>query len=188
MEHAAAAGHPQPRRSWVPMIAALVVVLTIVWAALQLLRGRHGAPHSAPVASEPSPERASPPPSPERLAQPQAGTGAAVAVAPASMPHEPAAVLHEEMPVIAKSATDTIHGHFDVTVHVTVNSAGNVVDERLEDAGPSKYFARRATEAAQKWKFAPGEPHSSREWLLRFEFSRDGTAAHAEAAAPPPLP
>ena len=53
------------------------------------------------------------------------------------------------------------------------------VDETLENPGPSKYFARLATDAARKWRFAPADNQDSREWLLRFEFTHDGTTAHA---------
>jgi hypothetical protein len=38
-----------------------------------------------------------------------------------------------------------------------------------------------ASEAAKKWKFtpAPASTSSSRRWLVRFEFSREGTKANA---------
>jgi TonB family protein len=90
-------------------------------------------------------------------------------------------VLHEEIPNVPRSARETIHGHIRVAVRATVYKAGNVVGETLEDPGPSKYFARLATEAARKWKFAPAEKQAPRKWLLRFEFTRGGTTAHATA-------
>jgi hypothetical protein len=41
-----------------------------------------------------------------------------------------------------------------------------------------------ASEAAKKWKFAPAPTStSSRRWLVRFEFSREGTKAHATPAS-----
>jgi TonB family protein len=89
------------------------------------------------------------------------------------------AVLHEEIPNVPRSARDSIHGHISVAVRVTVDTAGNVVDVTLENPGPSKYFARLATAAARKWRFAPDDsqgPH--RAWLLRFEFTRSGAAGH----------
>jgi TonB family protein len=88
-------------------------------------------------------------------------------------------VLHKEIPDVPRSARHTIHGHFDVAVRVTVDSSGNVVDETLENPGPSKYFARLATAAARKWKFAPADNQDSRQWLLWFEFTRGGTTGHA---------
>jgi len=93
-------------------------------------------------------------------------------------------VLHEEIPDVPRSARDTIHGHFNVAVRVIVDSSGNVVDETLENPGPSIYFARLAGIAARKWKFAPAKNQDSREWLLWFEFTRDGTTGRATTPRP----
>jgi hypothetical protein len=60
-----------------------------------------------------------------------------------------------------------------------VNRAGDVMDETLEDSGPSQYFARAAIRAARDWRFVRGDSLNPRQWLLRFEFSRDGTTASA---------
>lgn len=62
---------------------------------------------------------------------------------------------------------------------MSVDPSGNVVEETLEDPGPSKYFAILATDAARKWTFAPADNGNPREWLLHFEFSQDGATAHA---------
>jgi TonB family protein len=88
-------------------------------------------------------------------------------------------VLHQEIPDVPRSARESIHGHIQVTIRVTVDRSGKVVDETLEDPGSSKYFARLAAEAARKWRFAPADNQDSREWLLRFEFTRDGTTGGA---------
>jgi TonB family protein len=87
-------------------------------------------------------------------------------------------VVHEELPNVPHSALATIHGHVKVAVRVTVDSSGNVVDDTLDHAGPSHYFARVASQAARKWKFTP-DPKSDRQWLVHFDFSRTGTTAHA---------
>ena len=78
-----------------------------------------------------------------------------------------------------QSARQTIRGHVKVAVLVTVDRSGNVVRNRFENAGPSSYFNRLASEAARKWKFTADNESPSREWLLRFEFGRDGTTVHA---------
>jgi TonB family protein len=91
-------------------------------------------------------------------------------------------VVHEEIPSVPRSARATIHGHVRVAVRVIVDRSGNVIDAFLENPGPSSYFARLAREAARKWKFAPADNADSREWLLRFEFSRGGTTGHAATA------
>jgi TonB family protein len=88
-------------------------------------------------------------------------------------------VVHEEVPNVPRSALATIHGHVKVAVRVTVDSSGNVVDDSLDHAGPSHYFARVASQAARKWKFAPTGEKSARQWLVHFDFSRAGTTAHA---------
>jgi len=53
-----------------------------------------------------------------------------------------------------------------------------VTNATFESPGPSKYFARKAMEAAQHWKFKPvqtnGQP-VSREWILQFQFKKSGT-------------
>jgi TonB family protein len=89
------------------------------------------------------------------------------------------AVVHEEIPNVPHSALATIHGHVKVAVRVTVDASGNVVDDSLEHAGPSHYFARVASQAARKWKFAPTDEKPGRQWLVHFDFSRTGTTAHA---------
>jgi TonB family protein len=88
-------------------------------------------------------------------------------------------VLHEEIPNVSLRSRETIHGHVKVIVRVTVDKSGAVVSDVLENPGPSKYFARLAGEAASKWKFVPADRETTRQWLVRFEFSRDGTKAHA---------
>jgi TonB family protein len=126
---------------------------------------------SPPVAAAP-PVAASPPSAAAQV--PSSGTSASTVQQPRS-----SAVLHEEIPSVPRSARDTIRGHVKVAVRVTVDRSGNVVSQTLDNPGPSKYFAHLATQAARKWKFAATDRQQSREWLLRFEFSRDGTTGHA---------
>jgi TonB family protein len=90
-------------------------------------------------------------------------------------------VLHEEIPDVPRSARGTIHGRIKVAVRVTIDSSGSVTDAVVDNPGSSKYFARLATEAARKWKFAPAETQDSRKWLLRFEFTRGGASGRASA-------
>jgi TonB family protein len=66
-----------------------------------------------------------------------------------------------------------------VVVRVSVDSSGNVVNQTMDTPGPSKYFARLASEAARKWKFAAADGQPSRQILLRFEFGRDGVTGQA---------
>lgn len=87
-------------------------------------------------------------------------------------------VLQDDIPSVSPRARATIHGHVKVVVRVTVDNSGAVVDEDLVREGPSKYFARLATESARKWRFKPADSTAPRQSLLRFEFSHTGTTAH----------
>jgi outer membrane biosynthesis protein TonB len=96
---------------------------------------------------------------------------------PAGMSASSPAVLHEVTPEIPQKTLAKIRGHVKVTVRVLVDPAGNVVGDLLENPGPSRWFARKAREAAADWKFAPVDDKGSRVWLLHFDFSRGGVAA-----------
>jgi len=89
------------------------------------------------------------------------------------------AAVHEEIPNVSAASRYTIHGHVRVAVRVTVDSSGRVVRDVLDNPSPSNYFNRVAREAARKWRFASADQQGSREWLLRFEFGRDGTTVRA---------
>jgi hypothetical protein len=111
-------------------------------------------------------------------ASPAVTTAAATYPAPPADQGAPAApeilgsVLHQQLPEVPRSIRERIRGHVNVTVRVLVDAAGNVVGEFFESAGPSRYFARMAGDAAGDWKFVPTSERGSRVWLLRFEFTR----------------
>jgi len=87
-------------------------------------------------------------------------------------------VVHEDIPSVSSSARATIHGHVKVTVRVTIDNSGAVVNETFVREGPSRYFARLSRESARRWRFAPGNGSGLRQSLIRFDFSRSGTTAH----------
>jgi TonB family protein len=195
-----------PKRNWAtPAIAAVVVVLLAIWGGSRLFRGHSRGLQPARGASQQSAATTSPDQSPTASAPASALRPPATAAAPSRSPPQPSAdqaaapphhapgpadqrrqrsantssaVIHEEIPKVPQSARQTIHGHVKVAVRVTVDKSGNVVRDRFENAGPSRYFNRLASEAARKWKFT-ADNEGSREWLLRFEFGRDGTSVHA---------
>lgn len=87
-------------------------------------------------------------------------------------------VAHQVMPEVLESARNTIRGTVRVSVKVDVDRSGNVEGAELESAGPSKYFARAALAAAQRWKFTPPSVDGQgvlSSWTLQFEFTRDET-------------
>jgi len=152
----------------VPAIAVVLIVLIAVWAGVRLFQSHPKS--QPPVASSTS--------------QDSSQQAASPSVVPKPSMSAPLSVLHQEIPDVPRSARESIRGHIKVSVRVTVDRAGNVVGVILENPGSSKYFARLATAAARKWKFSPADDQHSREWLLRFEFTRGGTTGYA--AAPPP--
>ncbi len=147
----------------IPAAAVALILLIAIWAGVRALRNHPG--------SAPPPARAS-------SSAPQ-HTESAVSPAPAASAPATPGVLHEEMPVISRSARESIRGQIKVAVRVTVDRSGNVAAANLEVPGSSKYFARAATDAAKKWKFSPADAGTTREWLLQFEFSRNGATGHA---------
>jgi hypothetical protein len=105
----------------------------------------------------------------------------AVQAAPALPTDTSGSVLHQQIPDVPRVTLGKIRGHVTVTVRVLVDPSGNVVGEFFENAGPSRYFARLAGDAAGAWTFAPTEARGSRVWLLRFEFTREGASVRAVA-------
>jgi TonB family protein len=163
----------EPRRSFLPFAIAAIAVLAFSWLGMRLL-GHSTSSQTPAVASRDAAQEIEPP-------APAAHNPDTAVTAPSPRPTEtqPSAVVHEEMPKASHNALATIHGHVRVAVRVTVDAAGNVIEDTLADPGPSRYFARVASQAARKWKFSPAPDKASRQWLVHFEFSRTGASAHA---------
>ncbi len=90
-------------------------------------------------------------------------------------------VVHRVLPDIPRKARDTIDGTVRVSVRALVAPSGRVVSAKLASPGPSRYFAALTLEAARRWRFEPietADPSLSREWVLRFEYTRTGTRVH----------
>jgi TonB family protein len=87
-------------------------------------------------------------------------------------------VIERVVPDVPLSARNTIQGKVKVGVRVTVSPAGEVSEATLVSPGPSRYFARKALEASQRWKFKPaevgGQPVATA-WVLHYRFGRTGT-------------
>jgi len=86
-------------------------------------------------------------------------------------------IVRQVLPNVTSSALRTIHGKVRVTVRVHTDSAGNVARAEFVSAGPSRYFANHALEAAQDWKFATSNANAH-VWLLQFVFQRNGTSVN----------
>jgi TonB family protein len=139
-------------------------------------------PEQQPVA--PKTSQAAPRTSEESQASPGASAAPASpqAAAANTPPGDlvPGEVVREVLPDVPKSASDTIQGTVRARVKVQVDPSGQVASAEIDSAGPSKYFARLALQAARDWEFTPaevdGQPVPS-EWTLRFEFTRTRTRA-----------
>ena len=88
----------------------------------------------------------------------------------------------QDIPSVPAGPRSTIHGHVKVTVRVTIDNSGAVVDDTLTRPGPSHYFAHLASESARRWRFEPANTSGARQSLIRFDFSRTGTTAHVASS------
>ena len=157
------------------LVTAGAVALLTVWV---IWAGMHVFHTHAPI-PQPMATAAQPPPQPQPAVLPAPAVENPRAVTSAMSP-----IVHQEMPDVSRTARESIRGVIKVGVRVALDRSGNVAAAALENPGSSKYFARIATDAARKWKFAPADNPASRVWLLRFEFTRGGTIAHAAVFRP----
>jgi len=163
------------------------IVLAVIVGAMYL--GLHHA--SAPGVAKPQAANAagtaaqqassSLPGKPAReIPRPQAGiseAGAKQQGPPAIEGNESGAVAERVVPDVPQKSLNTIHGTVRVRIRVAVDASGNVTDAKFESAGPSRYFANLAMEAAQKWRFQPGNAGVQR---IEFDFRRTGVEAAME--------
>ena len=156
---------PSKLRSW-PLVAGLVVVLVV--SALMIVRN-----HSKPAAPQAIETTQTPiAPSKDTDTAQSGGTRSATT----------GKVAQRAMPDIAPSARKTIHGAIVVTVHVSVNANGEVIEAKLRSAEHSRYFANAALKAAWGWKFEPPRKHGQAlpsAWTLRFKLRRSGDEVSA---------
>ncbi|MGB6310404.1 MAG: TonB family protein, partial [Steroidobacteraceae bacterium] len=156
------------RRPTQVLAAAAVAGLAVIWLGWRLLHGHSAPAQPASTHAQPVSQPAPPP---------------ATAVQNAGTPNSgDSAVLHQEIPDVPRHARESIRGRIKVTVRVSVDRSGSVVAARLVIPGSSRYFARQAIDSAMKWKFVPADKQNSRQWLLRFEFTRAGATGQAAGA------
>jgi TonB family protein len=189
------AGHAKGRVA--ALIAAGVILLAAIgiWNVLSHraqppspATGEQNVPAAtpAPAASPDETSAATPASTPVPAAAPAATSVPAPSVAPSPPPAQTAegpasgsatvkgAVTQQVQPDVLPSAMRTITGKVKVAIRLAVDEHGNVTDTAFESAGPSKYFANKALEAARHWQFKPaqvdGRPVPSA-WLLHFQFT-----------------
>src|SRR6266481_5721355 len=175
----------------VPVAAGLLVIVAIF--ALPRILGRRSEssssaasaavqPATQPSAVEQPAHREAPPGPKPSAAAPK--LNAPNASAPSAARAE---VLEQVLPDASAKALATIHGVVRVSVRVQVDPTGNVSEAALDSAGPSRYFADLALQAARRWQFTSPEVggHSvPSEWLIRFHFTPSGPKAIPTQTAP----
>ena len=122
-----------------------------------------------------------------RVAPPVQPATPAVPAAPVAPAPAPPAVRHEKekiLPETSDAARATIHGMLEVRVRARVDASGKVVDAQLEAPAPSRYFASRALDAARRWKFDAVPAAAPEDWLLRFNYTSEGTEASGAPVTP----
>ncbi len=163
---AGAPATPAPRRRllqprYALTLAVLAVALGVILGGPRLLR-REPPPPPPALPSETQPE--APPP-----------------------PQVSGRVVQQVLPEVPQKARDTIEGRVRVSVRVTVDPSGKVTGAAIDSAGPSRYFAQLALNAARQWTFEPAGASgraASSEWVLRFDFEKDATRVLPELVSP----
>jgi TonB family protein len=82
-------------------------------------------------------------------------------------------ILDQVMPAVLPHAQASVRGKFMVDVRVHVDPSGTVSDAKIEQHGPSNYFAGLTLEAARKWRFRPSD--AAQDWMLHFKFDKSGS-------------
>ena len=169
------------------LAAAIVVVLIAVYGGSRLFRSKTetSTPANPPSqSSSPADNVAATTDATKPVPEP---AGHQPDVPPSTAAATPGSVLERVEPNVSAGARSTITGKVRVRVRLKVDELGKVSQASLESAGPSRYFAGKALDAARRWKFKPaqsgGHPVASA-WRLRFEFGRGGTQVSADHLSP----
>ena len=178
-----------PSRKWVSALAiSLALALSAIVIARRLLNRHTNGPHTSEAPSIQHKQiRAQPRPE-EKPIMPQDAPPVSSQVREAEPPKPksktsspdfvPGEVLQQVLPEVPSKARKTIQGKVKVSVRLHIDPSGSVTIAELDSAGPSKYFAQLALEAARRWKFAPAKATDrgvADQWILRFQFFRSYT-------------
>jgi len=185
-----------PWRYVLPLTAAAVVVALILMAGNRTRNSSPPAPPpieaqpravAPPSDASPVPSRAHREPKPSPATHTKTPSAEETSETVSQGATVKGAVLQQVLPRVLPSARSTIEGKIRVVVRVEVDPSGNVTKAKLVSAGPSKYFARLAEEAARGWKFNPPQVRGqavASQWNLRFGFRRTDTEVIPTQIAP----
>jgi TonB family protein len=193
---------PPPEARWRVSRSALLLIggplagALVVWLGISMFSSDRTAP-AAPVAEQPTAppaavtEQPAPEPATETTPAIEANEANPAEPEPAPQPAPvepepprqqtdgPLSAINEVTPKVPQSALNTISGTVRVSVRVTINKEGAVVDATAEDPGPSRYFERLSVDASRKWTFTPANSEEQRTMLVKFNFTREGVSAQA---------
>jgi serine/threonine protein kinase len=159
-------GAPGKRDSrWLYLIPLTAMLATILLLS-SLLHHRPSPQISEPSAPQPNSAASSSAPLQKRSKR------SAVQLGNSASPVAGDGLAHRVVPSVPEKALRTIHGRVRVNVKVVVDGFGNVTRAEFISAGPSRYFANQALEAAREWKFIRGNDGRTR--LLQFVFENTG--------------
>jgi len=184
------AGGPPARLRVAAVVAGVVALLAVL--AVLFLRPHHPAPPAVTQRAAPAlKEKAAPAvrrrPEREPATAPTSAGSSAAAAQGTSAGVVKGTVTERVMPDVAASASATIQGTLRVRVRVAVGADGKISGATFDSAGPSKYFARLALQAAQGWRFTPAQVDGrsvGSVWMLEFDFRRDGTEVKPVEVSP----
>jgi TonB family protein len=164
---------PPPARQPLSKLALSLVLVPVVialgWWAVSMFRSEPES-QAQPAAPTPAPSEAAPVVSNEPLPSPTP-----------AVPDAPPSPINEVLPSVSRGALNTVRGTIRVSIRVTLDKSGAVLDATTEEPGPSRYFERHSLEAARKWTFTPANAETQRTMLLRFYFKRSGVTAEASS-------
>jgi TonB family protein len=194
----------------VPLVLGFIVLVAVVWGGIRMFSSnspvqpptanatKDAVPEAPAVAPAPgstvpsaaanAPRGSTVGPMPNGAVRPPVSSAAgkkkaSARTARSSIPPADGAIsgVHEVIPDVPQRARRTIRGTVRVSVRVIVEKDGTVFAALADQRGPSRYFERLAVDAAKKWTFPPADATAQRLMLVKFEFTRDGTAARAVA-------
>lgn len=99
----------------------------------------------------------------------------------------PGEVVERILPDAPQKARDTIRGTVRISIKLFVDELGSVTNVTFESPGPSQYFADRAMQAAQLWRFSPAKMDGRTvpsEWVIHFEIDSATINGRATETAP----
>ena len=176
-------------------VSCAALLVAIGWAAMNFFGAdtpvaldRSTQPQTPVIEQSESPAMdssqlaSSPAPSPVVKAPMQAAAPKVEPSSPAksSIAIAPTSPTHEVIPEPPRSALQTIRGTVRVSVRLTLDARGAVIDAKSENPGPSRYFERLSLQAARQWKFTPTTSSDARTALVQFNFTRNDVTANVE--------